>query len=108
MTRITRWMTVGMCSLTLTAGLALAAKPTVRNRQVNQVRRVRNGVGNGSLTRPEARRLTRNQGRLHRSIVRDRVDGGVFTPRERRKAHHRLNRQSRSIARQKHNRQNRR
>lgn len=108
MKRITRWMTVGLCGLTLTAGLALAAKPTVRNRQVNQVRRIRNGVGNGSLTRPEAGRLRRNQGRLHRSIVRDRVDGGAFTPRERVKAQHRLNRQSRAIFRQKHDRQNRR
>lgn len=108
MKRITRWLTLAACTLTLSAGMALAAKPNVKNRQIKQTRRIGHGIANGSLTRPEARRLTRNQGRLHRSIVRDRVDGGAFTPRERVKAHHRLNRQSRSIARQKHDRQNRR
>jgi hypothetical protein len=108
MKRITYWLTVAACSLTLSAGMAMAAKPNVKNRQVAQTGRIRHGIANGSLTRPEARHLTTNQRRLHRSIVRDRVDGGAFTPRERVKAQHRLNRQSRSITRQKHDRQNRR
>lgn len=107
MKRITRWLTIGFCGLTLTAGLTLAATSAVRSRQINQVARIRHGVANGSLTRPEARRLTRNQARLHSSIVRDRADGGVFTPRERAKAQHRLSRQSRAIARQMHDDQNR-
>lgn len=107
MKRITRWLIVGFCSLTMSAGLALAAKPNVKNRQANQANRIRHGVANGSLTRSEARRLTRNQARLRRSVVRDRADGGVFTPRERVKARHRLNRQSRAIARQKHDGQSR-
>ncbi|MDA1314977.1 MAG: hypothetical protein O2968_16730 [Acidobacteria bacterium] len=105
MKRISRWLTIGFCSLTLTAGLALAAKPNIKNRQMNQADRIRDGVANGSLTRPEARRLTRNQARLHRLIVRDRADGGVLTPRERAKAQHRLSRQSRAIARQMHDAQ---
>jgi len=107
MKRITRWLTIGFCSLTLTAGLALAVKPAIRNRQINQADRIRHGVANGSLTRSEARRLTRKQARLRRLVVRDRADGGVFTPRERVKARHRLNRQSRAIARQKHDGQSR-
>jgi hypothetical protein len=61
MKRITRWLIVGFCSLTMTAGLALAVKPAIRNRQINQAERIRHGVANGSLTRSEARRLTRNQ-----------------------------------------------
>lgn len=108
MTRITRWITLAACTLTISAGMGLATKPTVKNRQIAQTGRIRNGIANGSLTRPEVRRLTANQAQLHRSIIRDRVDGGAFTPRERVKAQHRLNRQSRSIARQKHDRQNRR
>jgi len=107
MKRIKHWLALAACTLTLSAGMALAAKPSVKNRQIAQIGRIRQGVASGSLTRPEVRRLTASQGRLHRPIVRDRVDGGVFTPRERVKAHHRLNRQSRSIARQKHDRQNR-
>jgi hypothetical protein len=91
----------------LTAGLTLAASPVAANRQINQAGRIRHGVANGSLTRPEARRLTRNQVRLHRSIVRDRIDGGRFTLRERAKAQRRLHWQSRAIARQKHDAQNR-
>ena len=99
-------MAIGVCALTLSAGTVWAKKPTVKNRQGNQVTRLRHGVANGSLTGPEARRLSANQARIHRSVVRDRVDGGGFTPRERAKAHHKLNRQSSAIAHQKHDGQN--
>jgi hypothetical protein len=45
--------------------------------------------------------------RVHRSIKRDRRDGGEFTRRERVKAHKNLKRQSRAIARQKRDNQDR-
>ena len=105
--RVIRSMAIAVCALTLSAGTIWAKKPTVKNRQGTQVTRLRHGAANGSLTQPEARRLSVNQARIHRSIVRDRVGGGVFTPRERVKAQHRLNRQSRAIAHQKHDGQNR-
>jgi hypothetical protein len=88
----------------LGAGLALAAGGAT-GRQVDQQRRIAQGVRSGELTRPEARRLERNAARIHRSVVRDRVDGGVFTPRERAQAQSRLNKQSRAIYRQKHDQQ---
>lgn len=104
--RVIRSMAIAVCTLALSAGTVWAKKPTVKNRQGAQVARVRQGVANGSVTRPEARRLSVNQARIHRSVVRDRVDGGVFTPRERAQAQHKLNRQSRAIAHQKHDNQN--
>ncbi len=90
-----------LCAFTLT-GAAMAAPPTVKNRQIHQQQRIRQGVRSGELTRPETARLQRSSARIHRSIVRDRVDQGVFTPRERAQAQHKLNRQSRRIAVQKH------
>jgi len=107
MRQMTRWFTVAVCGLTLSAGLALSAKPNVGNRQRVQGVRIKQGVRSGSLTPRETQRLVRNQQKIHRSIVHDRKDGGVFTPRERVKAHKRLNKQSRTIYRQKHDNQTR-
>jgi hypothetical protein len=107
MNKLTRILSVAACTLTLGGGLALAAGGNVKGRQIHQQRRIAQGVRSGELTRPEARRLERNEAALHRSIVHDRIDGGVFTPRERVKAQHRLNQQSRAIYRQKHDGQTR-
>lgn len=107
MKRFTRILSAAACVLTLGAGLALAAGANVKGRQIHQQRRIGQGVRNGELTRDETRRLERNAAVIHRSVVRDRIDGGVFTARERVKAQHRLNRQSRAIYRQKHDGQSR-
>jgi len=101
-----RMLLAGACTATLGAGLALAGG-NVTARQVHQQRRIAQGVRSGELTRAEARHVERNASRIHRSIVRDRVDGGAFTPHERAKAQRRLNQQSRSIYRQKHDGQSR-
>ncbi len=85
-----------------TTGAAVAAQPTVKNRQIRQQQRIHQGVRSGELTGPEAARLQRSSARIHRSIVKDRVDQGVFTPRERAQAQRKLNRQSKRIAVQKH------
>jgi hypothetical protein len=102
MKRFTRILSVAACVLTVGAGLALAAGANVKGRQVHQQRRIAQGARSGELTREEARRIEKNAAAIHRSVVRDRVDGGGFTPRERVKAQHRLNHQSRAIYRQKH------
>jgi len=102
MNKILSTLMVGGVAVALSAGSAFAAVP-----QVNQQKRIAQGVRSGELTRPEARRLEKNAARVHRSIKRDRRDGGVFTPRERVKAQKKLKRQSRSIYRQKHDRQDR-
>jgi hypothetical protein len=89
----------------MTCGAGLAAGADLRTRQVRQQKRIAQGARSGELTRPETRRLERNAKRIHRSIVRDRVDGGVFTPAERAAAQRKLNRQSRAIRTQKHDAQ---
>ena len=103
----TRILLTALCAGFLTASPAVAKKPTVKNRQVVQQKRIGQGVRSGELTRAETRQLETNAARIHRSVVRDRVDGGVFTPRERVEAQHKLNRQSRAIYRQKHDEQQR-
>lgn len=102
MKKICSSLIVGACALALSLGTSSAA-----GRQVNQQERIAQGVLSGELTRPEARHLERNAVRLHRSIQRDRRDGGEFTARERVKAEKKLKRQSRAIYRQKHDNQDR-
>jgi len=103
----TRWLTVSVCAATLGAGLALVDNPNVAERQKNQQERINQGVANGELTKKEALRLERNAAKIHRSVARDRRDGGKFTAKERIKARKKLNKQNRAIARQKHDRQKR-
>ncbi len=102
---LTRWLITGTCGLLLTANLASALGPTVRGRQHNQQARIIQGLRTGQLTTRQARRLENRQRRIHRSVVRDRRDGGAFTARERAKAQRRLNQQSRAIRRQRHDNQ---
>ncbi len=101
-----KWILAGF-ALVLSAGTMLAAEPTPAGRQINEQKRIAQGVRSGELTRAEARHLEKNAARVHRSIRRDRVDGGEFTPRERAKAQKKLRKQSRAIYRQKHDRQDR-
>lgn len=102
MNKIVNTLLVGGFAVALSAGTLLAAGP-----QVRQQKRIAQGVRSGELTRPEAQHLERNAVRVHRSIKRDRLDGGEFTPRERAKAQKKLDRQSRAIYRQKHDNQDR-
>ena len=68
----------------VTAGVAVATNAAgVRQREVNQQGRIVQGVRSGSLTRGETRRLERQEGALHREIVRDRISGGHLGPMER-------------------------
>jgi hypothetical protein len=49
----------------------------VAKRQVQQQRRIKEGVATGKLTKEEAAKLERKQAATTRQIRRDRVDGGV-------------------------------
>jgi hypothetical protein len=107
---MTKWIqcaAVAACAFALSAGVAEAKPPTAKNRQIAQQHRIGAGVKSGELTRAELRSLERNAGRIHHSTVKDRLDQGVFTPRERVEAQRKLDRQSRAIARQKHDGQSR-
>jgi hypothetical protein len=86
-------------------GIATAQTPSIPKRQGTQKARIAQGVRSGALTPREARHLAKKQRRIHRSVVRDRRDGEGFTARERARAQRRLKQQSRSIYRQKHDRQ---
>ena len=103
--RVTRWLIATACTAVLGLGIAAAQTPNIPKRQGTQKARITQGVRTGSLTPREARHLAKKQRRIHRSIVRDRRDGERFTARERAKEQRRLNQQSRSIHRQKHDRQ---
>ena len=100
--KIVQAMFVAALGMALGAGVGFAKKaPTVKNRQLNEQKRIHQGAKSGALTGPETVQLQKNAARIRRGVARDRRDGGVFTPRERAKSQHRLNRQSRAIHRQK-------
>jgi len=105
--RITQWLIATACTAVLGLGIAAAQTPNIPKRQGAHKARIAQGVRTGALTPREARHLAKTQQRIRRSIVRDRRDGAGFTARERAGAQRRLNQQSRSIHRQKHDRQTR-
>jgi hypothetical protein len=79
----------------------------VNERQQNQRDRIRQGVQSGELTGVEAARLRRQQAQVQLNEARARQSGGEFTTRERARIQRQLNRSSRGIYRQKHDRQDR-
>lgn len=79
----------------------------VNERQQNQRERIQQGVRSGELTAVEAARLQREQAQIRLNEARARQSGGEFTQRERTRIQRRLNRSSRHIYRQKHDRQDR-
>lgn len=80
-------------------------RPTIRQRQRMQQKRIGAGIENGQLTAREAARLEKKEAKLNREIRRDRRDGGGLTARERRKIDRQQDRMSREIYRQKHDKQ---
>ncbi|MEP6902874.1 MAG: hypothetical protein ABJA66_14065 [Actinomycetota bacterium] len=80
----------------------------INRRQRRQQRRIRGGYRSGRLTRREASRLERREVRTNRMERRFRRSGNGLSRRERRRLAINLNRNSRRIYRQKHDRQRRR
>lgn len=103
---MTKKLMTMMAAALIAAGVTMAADRPA-DRQRNQRVRIAEGVQSGELTRGEARRLDRQQDRLHREIRRDRVDGGGLTRRERAKIEAKQDGASRRIMRQKHDGQTR-
>ena len=87
-----------------TLALAQTGTPGVDQRQINQERRIDQGVASGSLTPREAMRLERGQQRVENMEMRAKSDG-VVTRQERAQLQHAENVQSRHITREKHDRQ---
>ncbi len=80
------------------------ATPRVDQRQANQQQRIDQGVQSGQLNQREAARLEKGQARVQKMEDKAKADG-VVTKKERAALHHAENKQSRHIAREKHDRQ---
>ena len=76
--------------------------PVVRERQINQHARIRQGVRSGELTRGEAAKLRSEQRDIRQDKKMAKSDGQV-TPAERRHIAREQNKASRDISRLKHN-----
>jgi hypothetical protein len=85
---------------------SMAKTPRINYREHHQQARIRQGIRSGELTRVEAARLEAQQARIRVSERFARVDGYV-TRRERARLDRELDRASRNIYRQKHDRQDR-
>ena len=96
-------------SIVFILGLGVAAfahTPYVDRREHREQQRIRQGVRSGELTRREARGLEREQARIRGYEWYAKSDGHVSLA-ERRRLDHMLDRASRDIYRQKHDRQDR-
>jgi len=80
--------------------------PWVRRRQVNQGRRIGQGIKSGQLTKKEVKKLAGGQKRVVVAKKTARSDGKV-TLKERKRLHTIQNKQSKRIYRAKHNRRKR-
>jgi hypothetical protein len=79
-------------------------KSEVGKRAENQQDRIAQGVQSGQLTSGEAAHLEKNEARINQQVRADRkANGGKLTPQERRQINREQNRESRQIARAKHN-----
>jgi hypothetical protein len=80
--------------------------PVVKERQENQQSRIKDGVKDDELTRREAARLRAEQAKIQAEKEAAKADGKV-TASERAKIQRDQNKASRHIARQKHDKQER-
>ncbi|MCC7273311.1 MAG: hypothetical protein IT561_11645 [Alphaproteobacteria bacterium] len=95
-----------MLAAVATPAFAQSGTPGIDQRQANQERRIDQGAATGALSPRETRRLERHQARVDRMENRARRDG-VVTRHERAHIRHSQNVESRRIARQKHDANNR-
>ena len=100
----TKTLLAGFITL-MVAGTTLAVDQ-VDKREHRQRERIEQGVDNGSLTRHEARKLTREQRHIRRADRRANADG-VVTPKEEKRLDRMQNKASRDIYREKHDAQER-
>jgi hypothetical protein len=85
---------------------AQEATPKINERQVDQQKRIRQGVRSGELTRKEARHLEAGEAKIQHDKKMAKADGKV-TKAERNKLRHEQNHESKAIYNKKHNRHHR-
>ena len=91
-------------ALSLPAFAQTTSTPRIDQRQANQERRIDQGVQSGQLNQKEAARLEKGQARVQKMEDKAVADGKV-TARERRRIERTQDKQSRKIARERHDRQ---
>lgn len=90
--------------IVLPAMAQTTSTPRIDQRQENQQRRIDQGVNSGALNEREAARLQKGQERVQKMEDKAVADGKV-TVREKARIEHAQDKQSRHIAREKHDRQ---
>jgi len=105
MKKIMTTVVAGALSL-MAAGAAFAGTndPVIQQREQNQDKRIDQGVASGQLTPKEAGRVEAQQAKIKQDEARMKADGNL-TKKERAKLTREQNRASRTIYRQKHDRQ---
>ena len=79
-------------------------KSKITQRQINQQKKIKQGVKSGQLTRGETRRLERQQARIQMTKQTDKAENGdKLTPKEKAHINRMQNHASRHIYRAKHN-----
>ena len=79
-------------------------KGEINRRIENQKDRIQAGVADDQLTKREAARVERHDKEIHKQEKKDRQEnGGNLTKKEKRQLNRELNRNSREIARERHN-----
>jgi len=91
----------------LAQGYRCRRNDNVNRREYYQRERIRDGIRSGELTRGEAYRLINEQRRIESYERRSRLDDGRLDWQERRRLDRMLDRSSRDIYREKHDRQDR-
>lgn len=91
-----------ICILAAGAAMAGTNDPMIERRQINQERRIDQGVKSGQLTPAEAGRLEAQQATIQQQEERMKSDGNLSAS-ERRALARQQNRASRNIYRKKHN-----
>jgi len=89
---------------TLVFGNLLFAQGTINQRERHQQRRIADGVRDGELTQKEARKLEKEQSKIHSAEAKAKADG-EFTAKERAKIQKRQDEASHHIYKEKHDKQ---
>lgn len=96
------------CSVVFMLGMTWAqaqtSTPQVDQRQENQKNRIQQGAASGELTRMETKNVVQDQRHIRRAERRMEADGKV-TKQERARLHHKQNKASRKLNRNKHDAQ---
>lgn len=87
--------------------VSMAGPRGINSREHREQQRINQGIRSGELTRREARRLEEGMARIRTDERYARMSGGGISPRERARLEREMNRESRSIYRQKHDGQDR-